>query len=433
MSRLGRLRARAYGIVLENVAARVAALVSLAFATFLVARTGGPAAVGVYALLRVLPGLVGVMISCGLPGAVAYFLAGPYSRNRRLPLTLVAMAVVGGAVGTALWTAASPLLARALFPNLSVPLVIIAGVTVFTQLIVATAKSCSQGSDDLRGANLVIVNEEFMFLPAYGLLWAVGVQGYTAMVAALLAADVATFVWAGVRLSRKKFFAGAGRPSMPIAREVASYGLRAQVGGVITLMNLRLDFLLLNLMTGPAVLGVYAIASKFAELLKIPAMAITYVLYPKFAREGRASAFEKSRRLLPPAGLLTAAAIIPLWLSVGFLIPWVYGPAFQPAIVPARIILLGLILEGVAGVITAFLYGIGHPGLNSLAMGAGLAITVVLDLLLIPRFGATGAAVASAAAYVTSTLALIWFYWSIGRGKAAARWKKSRLSSADAG
>ena len=39
-------------------------------------------------------------------------------------------------------------------------------------------------------------------------------------------------------------------------------------------------------------------------------------------------------------------------------------------------------------------------------MGGGLVVTVALDLALIPPFGATGAAIASAVAYVTSTLAL---------------------------
>ncbi|MGH3444802.1 MAG: polysaccharide biosynthesis C-terminal domain-containing protein, partial [Nocardioidaceae bacterium] len=42
----------------------------------------------------------------------------------------------------------------------------------------------------------------------------------------------------------------------------------------------------------------------------------------------------------------------------------------------------------------------GRPGLNSLALGGGLVLTVALDLLLIPRFGAMGAAVASTAAYL---------------------------------
>jgi O-antigen/teichoic acid export membrane protein len=51
-------------------------------------------------------------------------------------------------------------------------------------------------------------------------------------------------------------------------------------------------------------------------------------------------------------------------------------------------------------VASAYLYGRGSPGLNSIVLGVGLVITVVLDLLLIPRFGALGAATASTAAYL---------------------------------
>jgi len=413
-----------------NVAARLAAVVSLALATLMVARYGGPAAVGIYVLLRVLPSLVGVVVSAGLPGAVTYFLAGPYREDRRLPLTLVAMALAGGAAGAALWMASAPLLERVLFPDLALGLVILAGVAVLTRVIVATSKSCSQGSDDLPGANRVIVTEEFMFLLAYGLLWAAGVEGYTAVVAGLLIADVATFSLSWGRLIRRGFFHGAARPSLRLARRVASYGLRAQVGGVFTLLNLRLDFILLSVLTGPAVLGVYAIASKFAELLKVPTLALTYVLYPKFAKDGRARAATKARTLMPKAGLLVAGGAIPLWLAASFVIPAIYGSAFSSAIVPAQILLLGLALEGVAAVITAFLYGIGRPGLNSCALGAGLAVTVVLDLILIPRFGAVGAASASTVAYATSTLALLFFFRRLGRPEAAPAREVSALDSA---
>jgi O-antigen/teichoic acid export membrane protein len=345
---------------------------------------------------------------------------------------VIGMALVGGSAGTALWAAASPLLGQVLFPDLSLALVLLAGVTVLTQLIVATAKSCSQGSDDLPGANRVIVNEEFMFLPAYGLLWVAGVGGYTALVAGLLFADVATFVLACGRLLRRGFLRGAARPSLGLARAVASYGMRAQIGGVITLLNLRLDFILLNLLAGPAVLGVYAIASKFAELLKIPGLALMYVLYPQYARDGAARAAEKARRIMPKAALLTGGIAVPLLLTAGFVIPLAYGSAFKPAVVPAQIIVFGLAIEGVAGVITGFLYGIGRPGLNSWAMGAGLALTVVLDLLLIPSLGATGAAIASAAAYLTSTFALVWFFVAVTRSKAAPAWEPTTLSGADA-
>jgi O-antigen/teichoic acid export membrane protein len=432
MSRIARLRAGTYGVLIANVGARVAALVALALSTVLVAWTGGPTAVGIYALARVMPGLVGVVMSSGLPGAVPYFLGGPHRDDRRLPLTLLGMALVGGAVGTALWTAASPLLGSLLFPDLSLTLVLLTGLTVLTQLLVATAKACSQGSDDLPGANRVIVNEELLFLPAYGLLWLAGVHGYEAAVAGLLLADVAAFALGWRRLIRRGFFRSAARPSVGLARRVAAYGLRAQLGGVIFLLNLRLDFILLSALAGPAVLGIYAVASKFAELVKIPGMALTYVLYPQYAREGPDKAPANARRVMRKAGLGTAVAIVPLGLSASFVIPAVYGDAFEPAIVPAQIILIGLSLEGVTGVITGFLYGVGRPGLNSWAMAAGLLVTVALDLALIPPFGAIGAAVASAAAYLIVTLALVSFFWWLGRSESHAAWSAGSLSRAGA-
>jgi O-antigen/teichoic acid export membrane protein len=431
MRPLRRLRGDAHRSLVSNVAARVLALVALALGTLVVARTGGPAAVGVYALLRVLPGLVGVVLSAGLPGAVTYFLAGPSRDDRRLPATLVAMALAGGTAGTVLWIAGSPLLQRALFAELSGGIVALAGVTVLTQLLVATVKSCSQGTDDLPGANIVIVNEELLFLPAYAAMWAAGAGDDLAIVVSLLAADVGTVVLAARRLARRGSFRDAARPSAAVAREVAGYGMRAQVGGVIVLMNLRLDFIILNVFAGPAVLGVYAIASKFAELLKIPGMALTYVLYPQFARDGKAAAIARARRLIPRVALLLGGLSLPLLATAGWIIPAVYGSQFDDAVAPARIIIVGLALDGVAGVITGLFYGIGRPGLNSWAMGAGLVVTVALDLLLIPGLGASGAAVASAVAYLAAALALVVFFSSVRRAELGRAWGAVGVSKPD--
>ena len=401
---------RRYGVLLGNVAARVASLISLFVATLLVARQGGPAVVGGYALLRVLPSLLAMVVSAGLPGAIAFFLAGKHRSDPRLPSTIVAMVALGGAFGAGLWLAAAPWLGPLLFTDMPESLVLLAAGCVITRLLVVTAKSCSQGADDLPGSNRVIFLEEFMFLPAYGVLVAVGAHGYLIIVAGLQLADLGTSTFGWTRLVRRGFFHGAGRPSAALARRLAGYGMRAQVGGIITQLNLRLDFVILSVIAGPAVLGIFAIASKFAELVKILGMALSYVLYPRFTKDGPRDAVRRARRLLPKALLLTFAAVAPLWLLAGMLIPAFYGSEFEPAVLPARIILLGLVLEGVGGVITGFLYGVGRPGLNSWAMAVGLVGTVALDLLLIPSFEATGAAFASAVAYLAASLALVWFF-----------------------
>ena len=426
--------------VASNLGARLGALGSLAVATLVVARTSGPAGVGLLALLRVLPWLMGVLMSCGLFASAPYFLAGPTRSDRRLPATIVAIALLGGSLGGVVWALLANLIGYAFFKDIPPVLVLWAGATVLTQLLESTAKACSQGTGDLPGANRIIFLEEFMFLPAYLALWGLGIRGNVGIVAGLLLSDAATNLLGWKRLVGRGFFAGARRPSGTLAREICWFGIRGQIGSIFLLLNQRLDFLLVGALVGSAPLGIYAIASRFAELLRLPSLAIGYVMYPEYAREGRAVAADKARSLIPRSGLLTAGAALPL-AAAASLLPWVYGEEFRAGIIPTYILLVGLSGGGVVGVISAFLYGVGRPGLNSLAMGAGLAVTVILDLLLIPRFGITGAAIASSTAYLTTMFVLAGCFWSLGRSS-SSRWRgpsragseqTDRLSGVDVG
>jgi O-antigen/teichoic acid export membrane protein len=232
-------------------------------------------------------------------------------------------------------------------------------------------------------------------------------HGSTVLVVALVVADLAVALAIGERLRRVGFFKGWGRPSVRLGREIAVYGMRGQLGGLLSLVNLRLDVAILGALAGPAVLGVYAIASKYAELLRLPGLAVTYVMYPSFARDGNRDARARTRALLGPAAWLTAAAAVPLALAAGFVLPLVYGHDFASAALPAWILLAGLVGESVTGLITAYLYGVARPGLNSLAIGAGVVVTVIGDLTLIPPYGAVGAAIASAVAYLTTCATLL--------------------------
>ena len=92
------------------------------------------------------------------------------------------------------------------------------------------------------------------------------------------------------------------------------------------------------------------------------------------------------------------------------MIPLLFGAAFAPAVVPACILLVGLAGEGVAAVAIAYLYGQGMPGMASTGVGVGVVVTVALDLLLIPGMGIIGAALASTAAYLSTTLACVGFF-----------------------
>ncbi|TMM38269.1 MAG: hypothetical protein E6F99_09570 [Actinobacteria bacterium] len=408
---------RVRGLLVGNVAARLGALAALAVATVLVARVGGPSLVGAFTLLRVLPGLAGVLAAAGLPGATPYFLASR-SGDPRLRPTLVTLTFVGACAAGLGWLVLSPVLYRVFFHTWRHELVMAASLAAFSQLFVAVGKSLLQGGGDMRGANVAIVAEEAAYLPVYVALLPSG-RGVGTLLLALVAADVIVAWGIAERLRRNGFFRGWGRVDLRLAGEVTGYGARGQVGGLLTLLNLRFDVAILGALAGPAVLGVYAVATKYVDLLRLPGLAVNYVLYPKFARGRPGDARASTRAMLPAAAGLNALAAVPLALAAGVVLPLVYGHAFRGAVVPAWILLAGAIGAGVTGLVGAYLYGVGRPGLNSMAIGVGVIVALVGDLLLIPRYGAVGAATASSASSLITVGVLLVCFAAV-RGDRAA-------------
>jgi O-antigen/teichoic acid export membrane protein/O-antigen ligase len=415
-----RITDRIPAVLTANVAARVVALVSLSAATVLVARAGGPKLLGELTLLRVLPGLIGVLVGCGLPSAAPFFLAGKDWDKGRLRTTIIVLTLAGSLAASLCWLLLAPFIHQLFFHSWHMGVVIAAAVPVFTQLWVATGKSFLQGEDDMRGANWAIAAEEAVFLPVYVGLMPL-MHGTSLLMTALVGADVLVTLGIAVRLARHcGYLHGWGKPDAGLAKEICGYGIRGQIGGMLSLVNLRLDVAILGALVGPGTLGVYAVASKYAELLRLPGLAITYVLYPRLAARDRQEASRAVLALLPRALTFTVLAAIPLALAVP-LLPRVYGDAFTSAMLPACILLFGLIGEGVAGLVSAYLYAVGRPGANSLALGVSVVVTIVLDLTLIPRYHAVGAAAASAVAYLTSSAALLGCYFVVRKMAPARR------------
>jgi O-antigen/teichoic acid export membrane protein len=89
-------------------------------------------------------------------------------------------------------------------------------------------------------------------------------------------------------------------------------------------------------------------------------------------------------------------------------------------------LLPGIVIFSAANVVASYLAGIGKPRLNFLVSLAGLFVTVVLNLLLIPRLNIVGAAISSTASYATSTALILWFF----KRESGARWRHVLLPMA---
>jgi len=81
-----------------------------------------------------------------------------------------------------------------------------------------------------------------------------------------------------------------------------------------------------------------------------------------------------------------------------------------PALHPLWLLLPGIVTLTAAKVISSYLSGIGKPTYSTYIAAGTVALTVALDLFLIPRYGISGAAAASSIVYTCTAVASVWIF-----------------------
>ena len=156
--------------------------------------------------------------------------------------------------------------------------------------------------------------------------------------------------------------------------------------------------------------GLYALSVVIAELLWYIPNSISITLFPKVSAKDRSSANEFTRRVSRAliTIMLIAGSIICLIAPV--LIRIFYGEQFTESVIPLRILLPGIIAFGMVKILTGHLHGRGKPQYGSIVTVCSLLLTILFDLLLIPRFGIIGAALATTFAYLFSLILTLFFF-----------------------
>lgn len=200
-------------------------------------------------------------------------------------------------------------------------------------------------------------------------------------------------------------------------RRVLSYGLQSSSADTLQFLTLRLDALLLASLGGLVPAGLYAVSTRLAELIWVVPNAMSAAIIARASRSSTSELNAFTPRVFTAAAALSLVAGAVLAASAEWLIPFVFGDAYAGAVQPLLWLLPGVVCMGPAAVLANELAGRGVPRVNVASSAAGLAITVVLDVILIPRLHATGAAVASSAAYISVTVLVIAFYRRITGGQ----------------
>jgi O-antigen/teichoic acid export membrane protein len=169
------------------------------------------------------------------------------------------------------------------------------------------------------------------------------------------------------------------------------------------------DVLMLQAFRSPEEVAVYYAAAKTLALVAFVNFAVAAAAGHKFSQyhvagdRGRLAAFlaDSIRWTFWPS--LVATALI---LAAGRPFLWLFGPGFVDGYPLMFILAFGMISRAAIGPVERLLNMLGEQRACALVYAAAFAINIVLCLILIPRYGATGAAIATTSAVVAESLML---------------------------
>lgn len=360
-----------------------------------IARALGPSGRGEVAFIIVVYVLVVGLASCGIEEANANIGATRGERRGTLLTNSIIAATGLGAVAALLVAALMVAVPGARGgAHLSLLLVVLA--TLPIGLLQEYLKFLLQSDYRFGSTNAAWVSSPAASLVVNGAFAVAGALTVTTVIVVYVATNALAMLILLIAAARHFGFA---RPDPGLARETISFGLKVHVSKLMGLGIYRADQWLIGIIAGPYELGLYSIAASLMEVLFYIAGVIVLVQRPRLVRATAADAAEFAARIFRRAVLLSSAAALALFVSAPLLIVTLFGERFRGSVDDLRWLTFAALGVLAVDLFTNAIIAQRRPLLASAGVAVALALTIVLDLLLVPAYGGEGAAIAKSVAY----------------------------------
>jgi O-antigen/teichoic acid export membrane protein len=238
--------------------------------------------------------------------------------------------------------------------------------------------------------------------------WTGGATGLQVALGALAASAV-------TMIGQRLYFIFRVARSVPRAKPVyhAKFWIAASaplvlVEGLYLLMT-NTDIVLLGYFADPDEVGVYFAATRIANLMAFIFFSLNALAVPKFAElhgAGRHAELQRFVRGVIHAMFWPTAAAGVFLLSTGDFILGLFGEGFDAGYPMLVLLMFGFLARAATGPTEYLLNMTGNQNVVALIYGIAAIGNIGLNLMMIPVWGAIGAAAATAIAVLVSTMCL---------------------------
>ncbi|MEO6637643.1 MAG: polysaccharide biosynthesis C-terminal domain-containing protein [Ginsengibacter sp.] len=176
--------------------------------------------------------------------------------------------------------------------------------------------------------------------------------------------------------------------------------------------NSRISIFLLGMFQDQSSIGVFNIAMRISEVISFSLVIVNFVLSPVIAKLYANGDIERLQQLVTRCARVTL--LIGTFLAIGILffrreILSLFGENFISGQDSLIILCIGQFVNILSGSVGLLLLMTGNQRFSIYSLAAGIAINLILNLLLTPKFGITGAAIAATSSLVVWNLMTYFF------------------------
>lgn len=216
-----------------------------------------------------------------------------------------------------------------------------------------------------------------------------------------------------------------------LLKRILAYCVPLTVTSAAEILYKRVDMLLIGYFLAPVVVGYYTLAKQLTEFVTAPASSLGFALSPSFGEYKAADDIDRAASVYETTLEYTLLCYVPAAAGICLVaepaISYVFGDGYLGAIPLVRILSAFVVLQAINRITNDTLDYLGRARGRAIAKGSTAALNFCLNLVVIPVYGAAGAAVATVGSYaimVAVNLHLIDAELSLSRSRLVGRFAR---------
>lgn len=390
--------------------------------TIYIARSFGPEGNGLYTLSLLLPNFLFVFLNMGLVPANIYFINSKkinFKQSLKNTGVIYSVILIAGIIIGALFVETQ---GEFYFPGVSKKYLFLAIGLYPLLLAFSYANGFLHAYENFTKLNFCLV--------LYPLLNLIGViiSGFYASgtifnfilinCTALFIATLFSLYYLKKLYQKRKAEELAFETSSTKLVEVMRYSLISHLCNISAFLEYKLDLILVNILINPFSAGVYAIATQMTQKIWIISQAVSTIFLPIFSKKNQLSNLTRGQKKM-----VVSATFYTFWITffigLGFalaceyIVFYLFGIAYKESVYAILALLPGTVIIAPSRILSNHLSGQGLPGVNLKISLIALGINIILNFILVPRFGISGAGIATSVSYSFSCVCKVIVYSKI--------------------